>query len=60
MKQKLLTIFNFVKTKAEPIAAKLYSASPFVAGILVGYFGHGVIKAGVEMAFSAVKLLFKI
>lgn len=36
--------------------ASAYASSPFWLGLGAGYFGHGVIKAGLDAAISAVKL----
>lgn len=49
-----------MKQKLKALASKLYTASPFIAGALVGYLGHGVIKEALSVALSAAKLFIKI
>lgn len=45
MKDKLLALW----AKVQPLLNKLYSWSPFVAGLLAGYFGHPFIKLAVAL-----------
>jgi hypothetical protein len=51
MKAKLLAALATLKS----LAQKLYGFSPLLAGILVGYFGHGVIKLGLDLVGNVVR-----
>lgn len=48
MKQKLLNLVN-----------KIHFPH-FVSGLLIGYFGHGVIHTGVDWAMALAKLVLKV
>ena len=56
MKAKLLAVW----AKVQPWLAKAYGWSPLACGIAIGYFGHGMIKAGVDAAVQIVKTILKI
>lgn len=53
MKQKLLDLL----AKLKPLASKAYAASPALVGLCVGYFGHGPIQLGINIAAKLVATL---
>ena len=55
IKSKVSAFFAFVS----PYAAKAYAVSPFLLGLVTGYFGHGLIKAGLDTALFLVKTVIK-
>lgn len=59
-KKTLLEKLQGYYAAAKPYFAKAYAFSPFALGATTGYFGHGLIKAGVDTALFVVKNLFKI
>lgn len=53
MKEKLLNILNKLKSFAQ----KLYSWSPFLSGLILGYFGKAEIKFLLSLLFKLFHLL---
>jgi len=56
MKAKLLALW----AQVQPWLAKAYGWSHLACGIAIGYFGHGLIKAAVDAAVQAVKIVLKL
>ena len=53
MKQLLQSLYE----KLKQLASRLYSMSPFAAGMALGYFGHPFIKLTIDAASLMVRHL---
>jgi hypothetical protein len=46
-----------IMLKLKSMAMSLYSASPFAAGLILGYFGKPIIKFALDMLLKLVHLI---
>ena len=53
MESKLLALW----AKVQPLLSKAYACAPFVAGLVVGYVCHPVIKLALSVVLKLLRLV---